>query len=204
MNTKKYIIKTFLAISVILILLIIAALVLWIVSQNTKATPEYDYDFYEPNYELDLNDYPEYLEKNRVIQYTDETRQQLEITDENYRDFGEVGKFFHKYFKAIKEGDCDTYNSLFEKKLLRKRGKQEEFTEQMIYDIDLRFMSKTELDDNTDAVQYTLKYRIYRNDGTFRDDIGSDMSRKQFITVYYDLETGEAKIHNVQTEYQLQ
>lgn len=204
MNTKKYIIRAFIAIAVVLMILIVAALVLWIVSENTKAEPEYNYKFYEPNYELNLNDYPEYLGKNRAIKYTDETRQQIEITENSYKTQGDTAEFFYEYFKAIKEGDHEAYNALFEEEYFKKRDKQEEFTKQMVYDIDLRFMSKTEIDDDADAIQYTLKYSIYRNDGTFRDDIGSDMARKQFITVYYNLETGEAKIHNIQTEHYLQ
>ncbi|MBE6687624.1 MAG: hypothetical protein E7591_10425 [Ruminococcaceae bacterium] len=203
MNTKKYIIRAFIIIGIVLAVLTVVSLILWAVSGRTKAEPEYDYDFYEPDFALDINDYPEYLEKDRSIKYTDETRQQIEITEDNYKKQGDTAEFFYKYFKAVKEGDHEAYNSLFEDKYFKKRDKQSRFTKQMVYDIDLRFMSKTEIDNDTDAVQYTLKYSIYRNDGTFREDIGSDMSRKQFITVYYNLKTGEAKIHNIQTEYYL-
>ncbi|MBR5514646.1 MAG: hypothetical protein IKU52_00420 [Clostridia bacterium] len=201
MNTKKYIIRAFIAIGAVLILLVLCSVILWIISETTSSAPEFDYYFYEPNYELDVSDFPEYLQKNRNIKYTDETLQQIEINSENYENRGETGRFFYKYFKAIEEGDHETFNSLHEKKLLRKRGKKKEFTKQMIYDIELSFMSETKIDDETEAVQYSLKYCIYRNDGTFRDDMGSDMSRKQYITVYYNLKTDDAKIHNIQTEY---
>ena len=122
MNSKKFILKAFAAIGILLVLLIVVALVLWIVSSNIKATPKYDYDFYDPNYNLNLKDYPDYLNKNRDIKYTDETTQQIEITADNYKELGMTAEFFYDYFETIKNGDAKGYNAFFEKKLLRKRG----------------------------------------------------------------------------------
>jgi len=122
------------------------------------------------------------------------------VTKNNCNEQGRDAVFFYNYIKAIKDGDHKAYNSMLHEEYTEVHGKKDKFTKQMIYNIELEWLGRTEVDSSTDAVTYSLEYCIYRNDGTFRRDIG-DGSRKQFITVFYDLSTGEGKIHSLKNEY---
>lgn len=199
-KNKRYIIIGATVLLILLAVLGILTAALAKIAADTKAPREADYDFYDPDYNLNLEDYPEYLEKDRTLYYTNEETSKKAVTEESYQSMGAGPEFFYNYINAIKNGDHEAYNSMLHEEYIEIHGTKEKFTRQMLYDIELEYIYKQEIDDNTDAVVYKLDYFIYRNDGTFRRDIG-DGSRSQFITVFFDLKTGEGKIHSLQNEY---
>lgn len=199
-KNKRYIIIGAAVLLILLAVLGVLTIVLAKIASNTKAPQEADFDFYEPDYNLNIEDYPEYLEKDRNLYYTNEETSTRAVTEENFQSMGEGPEFFYNYINAIKNGDHETYNAMLHEDYIKEHGTKEKFTAQMLYDIELEYIYKQEVDDNTDAVVYKLNYFIYRNDGTFRRDIG-DGSRTQFITVFFNLKTGEGKIHSLQNEY---
>jgi hypothetical protein len=61
-----------------------------------------------------------------------------------------------------------------------------EFTKQKLYDIEIEFYQETSTNEDGDTVNsfdYWLYYKIRRNNGTFRNDMASDCSRKEYIRV---------------------
>lgn len=96
--------------------------------------------------------------------------------------------FFYQYFDAIRCGDEVAYSRLLSSGF--SGDDPIEFTQQMIYDITVYPQT-----DGGEIVSYRVDYRIYRNNGTFRDDVGSDTIRPLMITL--TKEGGELKIASI-------
>lgn len=198
---KRRLIKIGTVIACVLAVIILAYFILAWVLNYISEKPKYDFYFYEPDYKLDINDYPEYLEKNRDMDYTDEYGFTYGITEENLTKHGSLPVFFDSFFDAVKAGNADAYNSMFTDEYFENAEKKEKFTKQMIYDIKVEFLLSEEIDKNTNGIICSVLYKIYRNDGSFRDDIGSDMARRQEFTLYEDIKTGQIKINGINNIY---
>lgn len=143
------------------------------------------YSFYEPAPGEDILGDPEYKEKIRDITYYDGYGNGVLISDGDFISRGGIGlQFLAYYFKAVREGDEQTLNKLFSEEYISENGSYKPFRPQRIYDIEVenKGEEKDEKSGNITYV-YTVSYKILKNDGTFRKDIGSDMSRKQYFTV---------------------
>ena len=79
--------------------------------------------------------------------------------------------FFYNYFDIVIRGDDDGYRTLFSKAYLADNELPEDFTMQMLYDITV-----TPLGDRLEDLSYKVEYKIYRNNGSFRNDLESDAS----------------------------
>ena len=190
---KRKIIKVFIAVVAVILILFALSLVLEGVLKKANST-EYDYKFYTPLEDEEYLSDPAYLSKDRTLHYTDAMGQTWYIDDDSScTDIGAV--FFRLYFLAIEEGDSEALNSLYREGL----GEYEEFTPQRVYAKELVYLYDGKIDDSTFSITYSLDYNIMKNDGSFRRDIGSDMSRTQYITLYYNSE--DAWIEEVKTEY---
>ena len=87
--------------------------------------------------------------------------------------------------------NADGYNALFTASYRAAHGDKEKFTPQMIYDIEVERVDSTFVG-NTSTYDFNVYYKIYRNDGTFRDDVYSDATRG--IRVVVDDTEGSFKI----------
>ena len=194
MSAKKAkILKVFAITGLLLALLFVISLVLeGIVNKNSET--ELDYEFYTPAEEEDYFNDPDYLKKDRTLHYTDSMGQGWFIDDNS--SCGDIGAvFFRLYFLALEQGDADALNDMYKKEL----GTYTAFTPQRVYSKELIYLTDGKVDDDTFFITYSLDYNIMKNDGSFRRDIGSDMSRTQYITLYYTAE--DAWIEEVKTEY---
>ena len=136
----------------------------------------------------------EYLKKDRTLHYTDSMGQGWYIDDDST--CSEIGAiFFRLYFLALEEGDAAALNEMYKKDL----AVYTRFTPQRIYQKQLVYLYDEKIDDNTYSITYSLDYNIMKNDGSFRRDIGSDMSRTQYITLYYTED--DAWIEEVKSEH---
>ncbi len=193
MSAKKKIIKVFVIIAVLLAVLFAVYLILGAVVKVNSET-KLEYKFYVPTEEEDYFNDPEYLSKDRILHYTDPMGQGWYIDeDSSCSDIGAV--FFRLYFLALEQGDAESLNSMYKKEL----GTYAAFTPQRVYHKELAYLTDGQIDDDTFFITYSLDYNIMKNDGSFRHDIGSDMSRTQYITLYYTAE--DAWIEEVKTEY---
>lgn len=179
---KKRLITGIIIIGVILALLGIAYFVLSIIASGEI---DYGYEFYEPDWQCDIMQDEEYLEQGWHITYTNDMGESVAILDDDYAKFGIGVEFLSYYFAAIQSGDYEVYNGLFGDEYFEKNDPVEPFTSQRIYDINIRFLNEEKIDDESFFVNYEIEYKIMRNDGTFRRDIGSNMARTQFLTLKF-------------------
>ena len=87
--------------------------------------------------------------------------------------------FFLDYFDALEHGASERYDAMFTEEYYEKYSAQRDFTEQRVYDIHLT----------------RLEYKISKNNGSFRKDIGSDAARPVVFELIKD--NGEYKINDV-------
>lgn len=137
------------------------------------------YIFYPSDYDLDVTTVPEYMELDRNLYYS-VNGETIAIPDGELEKYGEAITFFGKYFKTVIAGDTPTYNTYFTKKYYETNKPYELFAPQMLYDINVKLLSRKASDDAT-VYAFDVWYKIYRNDGTFRNDIPSDASKRLYF-----------------------
>ena len=144
--------------------------------------------YYDPDYEYDIMKDQEYLELDRYIYYKDaRTNETIILLDHEIQGYGPAMVTIKKMIDAIIAGDHETYNSLFSKNYFAVEGREPEppFTMQQVYDILITRMEVTDVVDETlgkyTMYTYTVEYKIHKNNGTFRTDLGHDDSRKQYF-----------------------
>lgn len=146
------------------------------------------YTFYPTDYDLDVTADEYYMGLDRYI-HIQRGAENFAITDGNYDAWGEPIAFFARYFEAAIAGDAETYNSLFTEAYYKSAEPYDRFAPQMIYGIELEQLSFTESADG-DSYIFNVRYAIYRNDGTFRNDIDSNA----FKTLIFYLVTDQGEI----------
>ena len=147
----------------------------------------------------------EYLGLNRQVDYCADPSGYgltMSITDENREEFEDSVLFLHDYIQTIIKGDAAAYNKLFNDKYFEDNEPKGAFSQQMLHEIDIRFMSESKEGEER-LITYRLEYQIHRNDGTFRRDVDSDASRPQDITVRVGVD-GSILIERVITYYSKQ
>ena len=145
--------------------------------------------------ELDVTTVPEYMQLDRGVHYTDGNYTIL-VLDEEVGDYNKAVQFFVEYFKTIEKGDVDTYNTYFTDAYYETVEPYESFAPQMIYNINVQQLSETFGEDGTTTWTFNVSYMIYRNDGTFRNDIGSDAAKKLYYQLISDRD-GNVKINYI-------
>ena len=147
------------------------------------------YAFYKTDYNLDPTKDEEYMNnKVRFLWYKDGPLEVGNPFDDIslWEGYNDAVLFFVRYFQTVLAGDVETYNTYFTERYLRDVGEHLRFAPQMVYDICV-----DQLSENTDSAGVTtwtfeVGYKIYRNDGTFRNDISSDGSRPLIFTLIGD------------------
>ncbi|MCI8610889.1 MAG: hypothetical protein HFE66_03070 [Clostridiales bacterium] len=139
------------------------------------------YIYYPIDYELDITTVKGYMELDRDIHYKDGAETVM-ITNANLDFYGPDVQFFKRYFDYAINGDYAAYNQLFTEYYYETNEPYYSFTQQMIYDIEIEKLSVSESEKGV-VYAYNVAYKIYRNNGTFRNDIGSDGAK----TLYFEL-----------------
>ena len=148
------------------------------------------YTFYPTDYELDVTADEYYMGLDRYI-HVQRGAENFAITDGDYAAWGEPLVFFDTYFKAAVAGDANAYNALFTDNYYKNNEPYERFAPQMIYGICVEQLSVTE-NAAGDSYIYNVTYAIYRNDGSFRNDIDSNAFKT--LIFYLTPENGTLKI----------
>ncbi|MGI6166539.1 MAG: hypothetical protein ACOYIA_00135 [Eubacteriales bacterium] len=150
--------------------------------------------FHKPDYSEDIYKDEYYMGLDRSIYYRElDTGVTVAIEPETYDNYDEGVRFMVDFVNYIIAGDAESYNACFEEAYFEVEGneKKEAFTMQKLYNIMITKMSET-----GDGYLFTLEYMIRYNNGTFRTDIGSDASRKQYITL--SNKTGKLLIEKIE------
>lgn len=166
--------------------------------KKTEVTQEPIF-FYEPNYDENIFEDEDYLDLNRYIRYTEGALSTLLVNEKMFVASGDAAVFFGKYFEAIINGEYEKYSSFFTEEYIDKNGVKDRFTMQKIYDVEVEKLSAIFTDRETNNIRYEFRvgYCILENNGTFRDDIGSNASRPQIFELIMYNETGEIKINSI-------
>lgn len=197
-RTSRRILITLGAVLGVLLVLFLLVLLLQGI-QNRLNTPDApEYTFY-PTYTGDIQKNPAYLNLDRTIVYAYDSTGfgfSTSITDEEWESLDPEVRFLYDYLQIIIAGNEDAYNALLSDRFIREYGRVAPFTPQMLYEMKISFYRA----DADGGKVYMVEYKIFRNDGTFRTDVGSGMSRAQFIKVITD-DRGNCKIENISTRY---
>ncbi len=144
---------------------------------------------------FEIMEYDEYLNLNRVIMFSDKNSGVAYSVDEsNYKGVGADVELVYELINAVISGDSNTYNSFIndESKYI------DYFTQQQIYDVEISRQSEEFI--NNEGKIYTeyvviVDYKIHENNGTFRKDIESDVSRPQYLVI--NNSTGKYKVMDI-------
>ncbi len=145
--------------------------------------------------DFDIMEYEEYLGLDRNIYLNNkQTGVMQSVTREEAHLHGEGFEVMFYVMTAINEGDNTEYNYYMGKKSLEKGG----FTQQQIYDIEIVPHEYEKITDGGVLYEeYTFKvtYRIHENNGTYRNNVESDVSRPQYFIV--NDSTGSFKVMDI-------
>ena len=136
-----------------------------------ERTTPYSY-FYDPEWDVPLEEregYNEYCEFDRTVMVKDGAASRG-MTGPDDASFREEARFFWGYFDAIEAGDAVAYDALFTSEYRSSHEATKPFTPQFIYDREIEYVG-TEYVGNNTFYTFDVYYRIFRNDGTFRNDI---------------------------------
>ena len=182
---KRILIALAVIVGVLLLLFGVVQLIDLIAQKNASKLPVWDYDFY-PVYEGNIFENEQYMSLDRQVYYCADPAgygEEVSISEENLLDFDAGVSFLYFYLQTVIAGDTEKYNAYFNETYYKSNASQSEFSPQMLYDMHIRYLSEEALDGGEKRVSFSLRYCIHRNDGTFRRDIGSDMSREQIVTL---------------------
>ena len=145
--------------------------------------------FVTPNYAEDIYKDSEYMGFDRNIYIYDiNTGVTESLEPDDYQEYGDGVKFMVDFVNYIIAGDAEAYNMCFEDDCFYNGSVQEKeaFTMQKLYNIKITRMSEEDVSEkghDYTKYEFVLEYMIRHNNGTFRTDIGSDASKKQYITI---------------------
>ncbi len=143
------------------------------------------YAFYPTDYDLDVTADETYMGLDRYV-YFKNGNETIAITDGDYAAYNKAVEFFGTYFETVIAGDWETYNTFFSEPYYETHEPMHQFAPQMLYDIRIEMLSQDPQNDGSTLYAFNVEYKIHRNDGTFRNDIGSDASKKLYFELYED------------------
>ena len=150
------------------------------------------YVFYPSDYSLDPTTNEEYMNNTvRMMWYKDGPMEVGYGFDDagQWEGYNDAVLFFVKYFQTVLKGDAETYNTFFTEKYLKDKNNTiyDRFAPQMVHDIHIEQLSEEVQNNGTTIWVFNVRYQIYRNDGTFRNDLPPDKgSRPLYFTLIGD------------------
>ncbi|MCR5681952.1 MAG: hypothetical protein K6G29_05805 [Clostridiales bacterium] len=149
------------------------------------------YLFYESDYDLDPTTDEDYMGQDRQLWYKlGNLAVGGELDESVWLDYNAAVRFFAKYFRTAIAGDAETYNTFFTDHYYEDNKPYYRFAPQRIYDMHVEELSETVSGDGTTVWVFNVEYRIMKNDGSFRNDIPSDGSKKLRFTLIGDAAGG--------------
>ena len=144
--------------------------------------------FYDESLSKNIFQDEEYMAKNRSITFANVawgTSETL-LDEDDAVTAGPAANLIYNMLGYILTGNHDGYNSCFSDFYYQNGGElQGRFTQQKIYNITISEVSVTDKTDENGSVYkeyyYTLEYMIRHNNGSLRDDMGSDCIKTQHL-----------------------
>lgn len=134
--------------------------------------------YFSPTYQGDIFEYTDYLEKRPdVILYCEDIDglgRTTSIDADREDEFSPEVLYLRDFLLIMMHADIDAYNSCFNEIYYKNHKKQSAFSQQMIYEAEIRFASEEKATNGERTATYYLLYKLYQNDGSLRRDVGSD------------------------------
>lgn len=155
---------------------------------NADPIPEQEIYFYPADWEKNIMQDKDYLALDRNVYFFNTlTNTEIAITDENSADVASdyaIGvNLLRRYIKFAIAGKHEDLNKLFSDAYYKAGfSSKEPFTMQQIYDIRISNIELSATKENGNTYQtysFWVEYKIRENNGTFRNDVGSDGAKKE-------------------------
>ena len=200
---KKKILLLALVIAVAIVLLLVSIPLLALLLEEPP--PTYDFVFADPALSEDIYADEDYLALDRSFYYmTSEGNYTFKtaIGEQDVTSYNQAVQLLIRLVQAAIAGDETAYNACFSPEYIAKSGLQGAFTMQKIYDICIeKYLVPSDMvvpKNYSDMYAYGLTYRIKDNNGSLRQDVESDATRMQMITVVID-RSGQPWIYGIET-----
>ena len=191
-----------LAVTVGVVAMLISVLLVVKALQEKDEPFALDDSYFYPTYKGDIFAYNDYLEKRPdVIFYCEDPDglgRTTSIDADREEKFSAETLFLRDFLLIMMNADVDAYNNCFNEVYYKKNDRQEPFSQQMIYEAEIRFASQEEGENGEKNSTYYIFYKLYENDGSLRRDVGSDAVVPMKV-VLRTLPTGEISISEWQT-----
>ncbi len=153
--------------------------------------------FFEADYDKNILEDDWYLSHDRGIHYN-RYGNNVVLTQENISSMPVSASFFYDYFDCIIRGDYENYPRFYTESCLSDENFHcpEKFTMQGLYDINVTLHSVSGDEESKITTEiYEVSYRIFENNGTYRDDILPDETRTRVFEIV--INNGVAKINSI-------
>ena len=197
-HSEKRSIVIFLTIGLVIFVLIFFAIYLLGKERTNNRVPKYDFIFHEIDFDTDILLDPEYLALDRSVSL--KLGNQTVTIDDGYRSENGTIEFMMEYLNCIIGGDYNSYKNFFSQLYFETENVPEIFTMQRVYETTIEIIGETAVTkSNKNYTEYrlSLDYKINRNDGTLRNDMGSDCFRTQYFLITN--REGSLKIDTIKT-----
>ena len=136
---------------------------------------------------LDIMKDEEYLAYDRNIYFCDDaTGVTVMLKEDEVASYGPAMVLLRDMIRAVIAGDAETYNECFSPIYYETNEPHAGFAQQQVYDICFTYLEsgeKTEEGRSYTQYVFAVKYRIHKNNGTFRRDLGHDDARVQYFVI---------------------
>lgn len=169
---KKLLIALIVTVSVAVILVSVLLIVKALQEKNSAfSLPD---SYFYPTHQGDIFEYDDYLQKRPDVIFFCEDPDGIGRTTDNLEDFPREALYLRDFLQIMMRADIDAYNNCFNEIYYKNHQKQVAFSQQMIYEAEIRYASEEETANGERTVIYYLCYKLYENDGSLRRDVGSD------------------------------
>lgn len=158
--------------------LLIATLLITKACQKEEEAFSLPESYFYPTYPGDIFEYADYMDKRPdVILYCEDPDglgRTTSIDAGREDEFSPEVLYLRDFLEIMMHADVDAYNACFNEIYYKKHQKQAAFSQQMIYEAEIRFASEETAANGEKTATYYLFYKLYQNDGSLRRDVGSD------------------------------
>jgi len=142
-----------------------------------------------------------YMSFERSLRYSYGGVEQLYQYENDYDSADTYCKFFLDYFSALINGDGEKLSAFYVDGFFNTTP---QFTMQMIYEPYVVFHSESSVEENGDEIKvanFEVRYKIFKNNGSFRKGVPSNQAVPQIYQL--TVQNGNIKIKNVlEIEYE--
>lgn len=187
--------------AVSLSLLVIAAVLPLLFGEDAEPDKPPAYSFADPSLSADPSSDTDYMSLDRTVYYRALAGYEVTVSvrEEELASFDAEVALLYRLIQAAMAGDSVAYNACFSPEFVAASGATEAFTKQKLYDITLTLYDSSELNvpvGYSSVRAYGVAYKIKDNNGSLRDDMGSDAVKGQIFLIVKDA-SGKAAVYGV-------